>query len=76
MEIAYCRKRNRPLRLLQQYAPVVAGLELLLLLIVILTYQSSVKYGNSKNLVLQQKTEAQAAENRNLMVTILIPIPR
>ncbi len=66
-----CRKKTRPLRILQQYSPALALLELVILLIVILTSNSSIKYGNHRNASLQTKIDAREREYQSLMVSLV-----
>ena len=65
----YCRKKNQPLRLFMQYGPYAAVLELVLLLVVVVTMNASIRHGNQQIAGLKQRIETQQSENRNLLVS-------
>ena len=64
-----CRKRNKPMHLFKTYAPVLVVVELLLLILVAVTMNHSISYGNKRNKDLEARIFSRDTENRNLLVT-------
>lgn len=64
-----CRKKNKPGRLIQQYAPVLVVVELVILVVTVLVLRSSISHANKQIAQLRHDLQNSGLENGNLLVS-------